>query len=40
MKIFHYHPETGTFSEADAEQLTDALAAGYLDGIYTLGAPA
>jgi hypothetical protein len=31
---------TGTFSEADAEQLTDALAAGYLDGIYTLGAPA
>jgi hypothetical protein len=29
---------TGTFTEADAEEFTAALAAGYLDGIYTLGA--
>jgi hypothetical protein len=27
---------TGTFTEADAEEFTAALAAGYLDGIYTL----
>ena len=27
---------TGTFTEADAEEFTDALAAGLLDGIYTL----
>jgi hypothetical protein len=29
---------TGTFTEADAEEFTEALAAGYLDDIYTLGA--
>ena len=29
---------TGTFTEADAEEFTAALAAGYLDDIYTLGA--
>ena len=29
---------TGTFTESDAEEFTAALAAGYLDGIYTLGA--
>ena len=28
---------TGTFTEADAEEFTDALAAGLLDDIYTLG---
>ena len=27
---------TGTFTEADAEEFTDALAAGLLDGIYSL----
>jgi hypothetical protein len=27
---------TGTFTEADAEEFTAALAAGHLDGIYTL----
>ena len=27
---------TGTFTEADAEEFTEALAAGLLDGIYTL----
>ena len=27
---------TGTFTNADAEEFTDALAAGYLDGIYAL----
>jgi hypothetical protein len=31
---------TGTFTEAEAEKFTAALAAGYLDTIYTLGAPA
>ena len=31
---------TGTFTTADAAEFTAALAAGYLDGIYTLGAPA
>jgi hypothetical protein len=30
---------TGTFTEADAEEFTEALAAGYLDTTYTLGAP-
>jgi hypothetical protein len=29
---------TGTFTEDDAEEFTAALAAGYLDDIYTLGA--
>jgi hypothetical protein len=29
---------TGTFTEADAEEFTAALAAGYLDDTYTLGA--
>jgi hypothetical protein len=29
---------TGTFTTADAEEFTKALAAGYLDGTYTLGA--
>ena len=29
---------TGTFTTADAEEFTDALAAGLLDDIYTLGA--
>jgi hypothetical protein len=29
---------TGTFTEDDAEEFTEALAAGYLDDIYTLGA--
>ena len=29
---------TGTFTEADAEEFTAALAAGYLDATYTLGA--
>lgn len=29
---------TGTFTEADAEEFTDALAAGYLDDTYTLEA--
>jgi hypothetical protein len=29
---------TGTFTEADAEEFTAALAAGLLDDIYTLGA--
>jgi hypothetical protein len=29
---------TGTFTEADAEEFTEALAAGLLDDIYTLGA--
>ena len=28
---------TGTFTEDDAEEFTDALAAGYLDEIYALG---
>ena len=27
---------TGTFTEADAEEFTDALAAGLLDDIYSL----
>jgi hypothetical protein len=30
---------TGTFTEGDAEDFTAALAAGYLDTTYTLGAP-
>jgi hypothetical protein len=30
---------TGTFTEDDAEEFTAALAAGYLDTTYTLGAP-
>ena len=29
---------TGTFTEADAEEFTEALAVGYLDDTYTLGA--
>ena len=29
---------TGTFAEADAEEFTAALAAGYIDDTYTLGA--
>jgi hypothetical protein len=29
---------TGTFTEEDAEEFTEALAAGYLDDTYTLGA--